>query len=159
MQSALALLEKLHANSSEVEAQDNIVAASCRIVEFQLMPLPAEQRPAEYPQLVDAVFLKLPFQGDDAENETALKFAAKLYEHDQATCLKYMDRIALTCVKVLVDEKAADAIPTKFKYQVGQMINQIVIKHAQPTLQELEAKMSEHEQEQLKKYMTAPASV
>lgn len=34
VQSALALLSKMHANSSEVEAQDNIVAASCRIVEF-----------------------------------------------------------------------------------------------------------------------------
>ena len=56
------------------------MAASCRIVEFQLLPLPAEQRPAEYPQLLDSVFQKIPFQGDDAENETVLKFAAKLYE-------------------------------------------------------------------------------
>lgn len=145
VESSLALLEQIHANSSEIEAQDNAVAASCRIVEFQLMPLPAEQRPAQYPFLIDSLFQKIPFTGDDAENETVLKFAAKLYEQDQATCLKYMDRIALTCVKVLVDEKAADAIPTKFKYQVGQMINTLVINHAQATLQDLESKMSEHE--------------
>lgn len=155
VQSSLALLSKMHANSTEIAAQDNIVAASCRIVEFQLMPLPADQRPVEYPQLVDSVFQKIPFEGDDAENETALKFAAKLYEQDQATCLKYMDRIALACVKVLVDEKTADAIPTKFQYQVGQMINQIVAPHAQATLQELESKMSEHEKEQLQKFMAA----
>ena len=31
---SLALLARLHSESSEVDAQDNIVAASCRIVEF-----------------------------------------------------------------------------------------------------------------------------
>ena len=39
---SLALLARLHSESSEIDAQDNIVAASCRIVEFQFMPLPAE---------------------------------------------------------------------------------------------------------------------
>ena len=34
LQNGLALLSKLHANTSELDAQDNIVAASCRIVEF-----------------------------------------------------------------------------------------------------------------------------
>ena len=46
------------------------------------MPLPADQRPADYAQLVDSVLQKIPFEGDDAENETVLKFAAKLYEQD-----------------------------------------------------------------------------
>lgn len=135
------------ANSTEIDAQDNIVAASCRIIEFQFMPLPADQRPLEYGQLMDLVFEKIPFTGDEGENETILKFAAKLYEQDQALSLKYMDKIALTCVKVLVDEKAADAVPPKFKYEVGKMINTIVVNHAQATLQDLESKMSEHEKE------------
>lgn len=120
----------MHANSSEVEAQDNIVAASCRIIEFQFTPLPPDQRPAEYSQMVDSVFEKIPFEGDDSENETVLKFAAKLYETDQETCLKHMDKIAITCVKCLVDDKASDALTAKFKYQVGEMINKIVVNHA-----------------------------
>lgn len=37
----LALLARLHAESTEIDAQDNIVAASCRIVEYQFMPIPA----------------------------------------------------------------------------------------------------------------------
>lgn len=44
------------------------------------MPLPADQRPAEYAMLIDSVFNQIPFEGDDTENETVLKFAAKLYE-------------------------------------------------------------------------------
>jgi hypothetical protein len=50
------LLAKLHSNSSEAEAQDNIVAASIRIIEFQYMTIPAEQRPADYAQMIDSVF-------------------------------------------------------------------------------------------------------
>jgi hypothetical protein len=34
LQNGLAMLAKLHQNTSEIAAQDNIVAASCRIVEF-----------------------------------------------------------------------------------------------------------------------------
>ena len=77
--SSLQLLNQLHADSSELAAQDNIVAAFCRIVEYQYMPLPADQRPQEYGQLMDNIFNKIPFTGDETENETILKFAFKLY--------------------------------------------------------------------------------
>ena len=80
------------------------------------MPLPVDQRPAEYAMLIDSVFTQIPFEGDDAENETVLKFAVKLYEQDQELCLKYMDKIALTCVKSLVDDKASESLTAKFKY-------------------------------------------
>ena len=63
-----------------------------------------------------------------------MKFAAKLYETDQASCLKYIDKIAITCIKCLVDDKAADSLLPKFKYQVGEMINKIVVIHAQGIL-------------------------
>lgn len=53
---ALILLKKLHQNSSEPEAIDNIVAATCRIVEFQFMTIPAEQRPADFQQILDSIF-------------------------------------------------------------------------------------------------------
>ena len=47
-------------------------------------------------------------EGDLTENETVLKFTFKLYESDQATCIQYMNVIAKTAVKVIVDEKCAD---------------------------------------------------
>lgn len=56
LQSSMTLLQRLHANSSQPEAQDNIVAASCRIVQYQYMPLPADQRPADYSQMVESIF-------------------------------------------------------------------------------------------------------
>ena len=33
-----------------------------------------------------------------------------------------MDKIAETCLKVIVDEKTADGVETKFKYETGQFI-------------------------------------
>ena len=46
--SFLTLLQKLHADSTEQEAKDNIVSAYCRIIQFLYMPLPPEKRPADY---------------------------------------------------------------------------------------------------------------
>ena len=91
------------------------------------MTLPAEQRPADYSTMIDSVFQKIPFEGDETENETILKFAFKLYQADQATCLKYMEPIAKTCLKVIVDEKCADGIEAKFKKEVGQFIKSVVM--------------------------------
>ena len=87
---ALALLEKIHGNSTDDATLDNILAASCRIVEFQFMPVAPEQRPGNYYQMIDSIFAKMPLCGDETENETVLKFAMKLYQQDQQCCLKYM---------------------------------------------------------------------
>uniref|UniRef100_A0A7S3FVR3 Importin N-terminal domain-containing protein n=1 Tax=Strombidium rassoulzadegani TaxID=1082188 RepID=A0A7S3FVR3_9SPIT len=151
--SAVTLLGKLHQNSSEPEAQDNIVAASCRIVQYQYMPLPAADRPAEYQVMIDSVFQKIPFSGDETENETVLKFAFILYEADKETCVKYMEQIARTCVKVIADEKTADMMEPKFKKEVGQFINSAVVSHAAATLQELEGQMNQYEKEEMQKYL------
>jgi len=130
----LQLLTKLHSSCKDPSTQDNIVAASCRIVEFQFMPLPADQRPADFATIMDSVFDKVPFTGDETENETILKFAFKLYQQDQAMCMKYMEKIATTCVKVIADEKCADVIEPKFKRQAGAFIKEVVMQHAQATL-------------------------
>lgn len=51
-----SLLEQLHKASETQEAKDNIVAAYSRIIEFQYMPLPVEQRPANFLTDIDSVF-------------------------------------------------------------------------------------------------------
>jgi hypothetical protein len=122
----MILLKKLHENSTEPEALDNIVAATCRIVEFQFLTIPAEQRPADYAAILDSIFDKIPFLGDVTENETILKFAFKLYEQDQALCLKYMEKIAITCIKVICDERCRDDIKSDFRQKVGQFVKIIV---------------------------------
>lgn len=40
VQNALMLLHRMHEESEEPEAKDNIIAAFCRIVEYQFLPLP-----------------------------------------------------------------------------------------------------------------------
>ena len=69
--------------------------------------------------MVDSICQKIPFEGDQTENETILKFIQKLYVADQATCIKYMVPIAKTCVKVIADEACADGMEAKFKREVG----------------------------------------
>ena len=54
--------------------------------------------------------MKIPFEGDETENKTILKFVFKLFQNDEQLCIKYMDKIAATCLKVIVDEKTADGI-------------------------------------------------
>jgi len=69
--------------------------------------------------MIESIFQKIPFEGDDTENECVLKFAKKLYQIDPETCIKHMNQIAKTCVKVIADEKCADGMETKFKKEVG----------------------------------------
>jgi len=124
------LLEGLHKTSSAQEAKDNIVAAYSRIIEFQYMPLPQEQRPPNYSVTVDSVLQAMPLEGDMTENETLLKFAWKLYQIDQPLCLKYIDNITKTCVKCLIDEKCADDMKPEFKKEVGQFIKNVSSQHS-----------------------------
>jgi len=139
---SLVLLKKLHDNTKEVDAQDNIVAASARIIEFQYLPLPVDQRPAEFIGMVDSVFQKVPFMGDMTENETIIKLAFKLYQVDQPLCLKHIEAIAKTCLRSIVDEKCRGDLTLKFKQEVGQFIKAVVMPNAQATLQQLETEMT-----------------
>ena len=152
--SGIALLGKLHQNSTEPDTKDNIVAATCRILEFQYMPLPASQRPADFDGIMDSVFSKIPFEGDVTENETILQFAFNMYNTtDQPIVLKYMPQIATTCIKVICDEKTSDSIQLKFRKTVGEFIKGAVMQHAQGLLQECEAKMTQDEKEELAKFV------
>ena len=62
---ALGLLNKLHENSDSPDAQDNIVAATVRIAEYQMMGVPLDQRPAQFGVIVNSLYQRIPFQGDE----------------------------------------------------------------------------------------------
>ena len=51
------------------------------------MPLPAEQRPADYANLIQNILMNIPLTGDNSENETALLLAFELHKNDNATFL------------------------------------------------------------------------
>ena len=86
------------------------------------MPLPAEQRPAHYAQMIDGLFAKVPFKGDESENETVLDFAFHLKTVDQEAFMRYIGPIAATCVYVLTDDKCHDTIEMKVKRRVAKFI-------------------------------------
>jgi len=127
------------------------VAASCRIVRYQFVPKAPDARPAEYPQMIDSIFQKLPFNGDVAENETALEYAFSLFENDRATFDKYLGPIAKTAMKVLVDEKCVDEIKLEFRQKVALFTKSVLATHAEGLLKEMHDQMSDLEKEELKK--------
>ena len=86
------------------------------------MPLPAEQRPEHYAQMIDVLFSKVPFKGDETENETVLEFAWALKGADQEAFMRYIGPIAATCVYVLTDEKCADGLQLTFRRRVAKFI-------------------------------------
>ena len=77
----------------------------------------------------------------------------KLYQSEQALCVKYMDQIAITCVYVICNEKAADLMKPQFKREVGQFIKNVVVHHSAAKLQELEGLMAADEKAELTKYV------
>jgi hypothetical protein len=138
----LKLLEKLNTNSTDTEAHDNVVASICRIVEFQFMPMPADQRPAEYGQMIQAVLSKIPLEGDDLENETVLKFVFKLHKEDKNSYMAFIDNIAKTCVKVIIDEKCADGVAMKFRREVAKFIYSVGMNESAEVFTNLANQMS-----------------
>lgn len=114
-------------------------------------------KPPLYTEIIESTYQSVPFEGDDTENLTVLKFTYKLWmaKDDVANPLvvKYMDNIAKMAVKVIADPKTADFVNDKDKYEVGAFIKEVVVAHAQATLQQLEAQMSPDEKELLTKYI------
>ncbi len=56
----------------EQDAKDNIIAATCRIMQNYPDRVP-------FDQMLNSVLTKIPFNGDVNENETVLKFSFNLY--------------------------------------------------------------------------------
>lgn len=63
-----------------------------------------------------------------------------------------MDKVALTCLKVLIDEKC-DEIDDEFKVQAAKFIKSVIMTTCLQLLQQSEAQMSQDEKESLAKYL------
>lgn len=102
--------------------------------------------------MIPFVFTKIPFTGDLDENETILRYAFNMNSLAPEKVQPYMQNIALTCLKVLVDEKC-DEIPEPFKIEVGKFIKGVIMTTHIALLQQAESQMSPEEKEALVKYI------
>lgn len=141
----LEALNTMYAASEEQDAKDNIVSASCRLMQYYAGQCPLEA-------MLPFVFSKIPFSGDLNENETILKYAFNLNSIAPEKVQPYMQNVALTCLKVLVDEKC-DEIEESFKVDVARFIKNVIIPTNLQLLQQSEAQMSQDEKESMAKYL------
>jgi hypothetical protein len=141
----LIALNQMYAASEEQDAKDNIVAASCRLMQNYPNKVPLDD-------MIPFVFTRIPFSGDLNENETVLRYAFNMNSLAPEKVQNYMQNIALTCLKVLVDEKC-DEIPETFKIEVGKFIKGVLMITHLELLQQAEAQMSTDEKQALAKYL------
>ena len=74
----LEALNTMYAASSEQDSKDNIVSASCRLMQYYANQVPLEA-------MLPFVLSKIPFTGDVNENETVLKYSFNLYSIGKLT--------------------------------------------------------------------------
>lgn len=117
--SCLEALNTMYAASEEQDAKDNIVSASCRVMQNYPTQVPLDT-------MIQFVFSKIPFTGDLNENETVLRYAFNLNSLQPEKVQPYMQNVALTCFKVLIDEKC-DEIPDSFKQEVAKFIKGVIM--------------------------------
>jgi len=92
----------------------------------------------------------MPLTGDDTENETVLKLAFELHKNDNATFMQFKDKIALTCVRCIAEEKCADVLTMKFKREVAKFIMNAGMND---TFQALIGQMSANEKAEFEKFV------
>ena len=135
----------MYASSEEKEAKDNIVSASCRIMQVYPTQVP-------FDTMLDFVFKNLPLTGDLNENETVLRYAMNLNSLQPEKIQPYMYQITLTSIQVLVDERC-DEIPITFKQEVGRFIKAVIMHTQLALLQQIESQMSAEEKQTLATYL------
>ena len=135
----------MYAVSTEQDAKDNIISASCRLMQYYPQQVPIDT-------MIPFVFQNVPFSGDPNENETVLKYAMNLFSLAPEKIMPYMQQVTMTCLKVLVDEKC-DQIPESFKFEVGKFIKNVIMATQLALLQQFEAQMSPEEKVSLAKYL------
>lgn len=89
----------------------------------------------------------LPFERDVAENETALKFAMNRNNLLTGRLDKHMERLSLTCFKILTDTRAIKDIDEPFKIITAKFIKNVIMlrEEDQQRLAILEGQMNEYE--------------
>jgi hypothetical protein len=87
-------------NSEEDDAKDNCMTGLLKVLQHY----PDSFTVQEKQELLGKVLSSIPLVGDTSENPTVLKFVFDLFQKDQKELvMPYMDKITLTCLKVMTD--------------------------------------------------------
>lgn len=69
----------------------------------------------------------LPFDSDVAENETALKFAMNVNNLYSGRLEVHMEKLSLTCLKILTDTRVIKDIDEPFKVLTAKFIKNVIM--------------------------------
>ena len=103
----------------------------------------------------------MPLQGDPSENQTMLKFVMNVNAKQPDRVLPYMEKITLTCLKLLTDARCKRDLDESFKVLTAKFIKNVIMNCGRDDvvqqLQAYEGQMSDYERAELAKYMALAA--
>ena len=153
MQTVMQAIRTMYQASAEAVAKDNCLAAFTRILQKYQDQLPENERNMLFEQIMTSI----PLEGDPTENQTMLKFVMSIQETQPEKVLPHMERVTLTCLKLLTDSRCKRDLEESFKVLTAKFIKNVVMNCGREDvvqkLQEYEAQMSEFEKSELAKYM------
>lgn len=141
----------MHSNSDAEDAKDNCIACLVRILEKYAETIGQQ----EYDILFGQIMTSIPLQGDPSENETVIKFAMNVNNLMAGKLEPFMDKLSLTCLKILTDTRVVKDISDEFKVLTVKFIKQVIMAtpENQARLGQYESQMSAYEKEVLAKWM------
>jgi len=69
----------------------------------------------------------LPLEGDPSENQTMLKFIMNVNATQPERVLPFMDKITLTCLKLLTDGRCRRDLDENFKVLTAKFIKNVIM--------------------------------
>ena len=123
LQAAMQAIKKMHKASAEEDAKDNCIACFVRILERYQDKLPQD----EYNVLFQQIMESMPLMGDPSENQTLMKYVMNLNVQQPDKVLPYMEKITLTCLKLLTDARCKRDIDESFKVMTAKFIKNVIM--------------------------------
>lgn len=152
--SVMQAIKTMHTASEDDDAKDNCTAAIVRILERYHDKMDQ----AEYETLFNQIMGALPLQGDPSENQTMLKFIMNVNAGQPQRIQPFMNKISLTCLKILTDSRCKQDLDESFKVLTAKFIKNVIMDCGrQDVVDQLgiyESQMSEFEKADLAKYMS-----
>lgn len=71
----------------------------------------------------------IPFDNDVAENETVLKFAMNAQNLYSGKLNQHMEKLSLTCLKILTDTRVIKDIDETFKKLTAKFIKNVIMQN------------------------------
>ena len=122
LNNVLLAIKQMHEASSEQDSKDNCVASIARIAEKYQKTMPE----AEFNTLFEQIMGAIPLLGDPGENETMLKFIINVNTQSHDKIVPFMDKITLTCLRILTDSESRKLIEDPFRVVTAKFIKHVI---------------------------------